>query len=50
MCDAAEASQIRVSNVVRELCIGKDIHFVDLGPFPVRGFDEPVQMHEVRWS
>ena len=50
VCDAAEASQIRVSNVVRELCIGKDIGFVDVGTSMLRGFDQPVQMFEVRWS
>lgn len=50
VCDAAEASQIRVSNVVRELCVGKDIRFNDLGPAALRGFDEPVQMFEVHWS
>ena len=50
VCDAADANQIRVSNVVRELCIGKDIGFVDLGKASLRGFDEPVHMHEVRWS
>jgi len=50
VCDAADANQIRVSNVVRELCIGKEIGFVDLGAAPLRGFDEPVHMFEVRWS
>ena len=50
VCDAADAGQIRVSNVVRELCLGKEIVFNDLGHASLRGFDEPVHMHEVRWS
>ena len=50
VCDAADAGQIRVSNVVRELCVGKDIGFNDLGQASLRGFDGPVHMHEVRWS
>ncbi|HEY7472057.1 MAG TPA: nickel-binding protein [Gemmatimonadota bacterium] len=50
VCDAAEANQIRVSNVVRELCVGKDILFNDLGQAVLRGFEEPIHMFEVHWS
>jgi class 3 adenylate cyclase len=39
-----------VSNVVRELCIGKVFVFEDLGGRILKGFSEPVQLHEVRWS
>ena len=50
VCDAAEARQICVSNVVRELCLGKDFRFSDLGPRPLRGFSDPVRLYEVTWS
>jgi class 3 adenylate cyclase len=50
VCDAADGGQICVSNVVRELCLGKDIKFNDLGPATLRGFDQPVSIYEVVWS
>jgi class 3 adenylate cyclase len=49
-CSFAEAGQIIVSNVVRELCIGKVFVFKDLGGRMLKGFNEPVQLHEVHWS
>lgn len=45
----AEAGQILVSNVVRELVSGKPFLFADQGDVPLRGFDEPVRVFEVRW-
>jgi class 3 adenylate cyclase len=50
VCDEAEAGQIFVSNVVRDLCLGKDYRFVDHGRRTLKGFDEPVRVHEVVWS
>jgi class 3 adenylate cyclase len=50
VCDAASAGQICVSNVVRELCLGKEFTFADLGQATLRGFDEPVNLYEVPWS
>jgi class 3 adenylate cyclase len=50
VCDAAGGGQICVSNVVRELCLGKDIKFHDLGQATLRGFDQPVTIYEVVWS
>jgi class 3 adenylate cyclase len=50
VCDAADGGQICVSNVVRELCLGKDIKFTDLGQATLRGFDQPVTIYEVVWS
>jgi len=50
VCDAAEAGQICVSNVVRELCLGKDFRFADLGARTLRGFSDPVHVFEVAWS
>ncbi|HET9333909.1 MAG TPA: nickel-binding protein [Gemmatimonadota bacterium] len=50
VCDAAGAGQICVSNVVRELCLGKEFGFRDLGTTTLRGFEEPVHLYEVSWS
>ena len=50
VCDAAAAGQICVSNVIRELCLGKEFRFRDLGPATLRGFEDPVQLYEVAWS
>lgn len=49
-CDAAGSGCILVSNVVRELCIGKRFEFQDKGEHSLKGFDEPVKLHEVMWS
>lgn len=49
ICDSAEPEKILVSNVVRELCIGKDFAFADQGEVMFKGFDEPVRIHEVHW-
>lgn len=50
ICDAAEPTQVLVSNVVRELCIGKTHEFIDRGGARLKGFDDPVQLHEVGWQ
>jgi class 3 adenylate cyclase len=49
-CACADGSQIFVSNVVRELCLGKAFVFEDRGQFPLKGFDQPVQLFEVSWQ
>lgn len=49
VCDAAPEGSIYVSNVVRELCLGKEIPFSDLGVKELKGFPEPVRLHEVAW-
>jgi len=50
VCDSAAAGQILVANVVRDLCAGKGLPFVDQGEATLKGFDEPVRLYEVRWS
>jgi len=45
----ANGGEILVSNVVRELAKGKDFLFSDRGETSLKGFDEPVQLFEVRW-
>jgi class 3 adenylate cyclase len=49
VCDAADAGRIYVANVVRDLCIGKNFEFEDRGEKSLKGFDEPVRLHEVIW-
>lgn len=50
ICDHAEAGQILVANVVRELAAGKDFLFSDLGETELRGFEDPVKLWELRWQ
>ena len=50
ICDAAEPATILTSNVVRELCIGKTFTFADRGEMALKGFEEPVRVHEVHWA
>ena len=49
MCDQAEASEIMVWDVVRQLAAGKEFLFSDRGVAALKGFDEPVRLFEVRW-
>jgi class 3 adenylate cyclase len=49
LCSHAEPEQIVVSNVVAELCLGKDVAFTDLGSLSLKGFAQPVRAHSVRW-
>jgi len=50
LVDHAEAGQIVVSNVVRELAAGKGFLFADIGEVVPKGFEEPVRLYEVRWQ
>ena len=50
VCDAADAGSILVSNVVLELCIGKTFEFQEKGEQALKGFDQPVKVHQVVWS
>lgn len=50
VCDAAPAERIYVANVVRELCVGKEFAFTDVGPMSLKGFVEPMHVHEVEWA
>jgi len=44
--DRAEAGQVLVSNVVRELCAGKEFVFEPLGEVELKGFGDPVVLFE----
>jgi len=50
VCARAEGGQVLVSNVVRELTMGKGFLFSDLGDFIPKGFEDPVRLYEVRWA
>jgi class 3 adenylate cyclase len=50
ICDAAEPGQILVSDVVRQLVAGKQYLFASRGETPLRGFEDPVRLFELRWK
>jgi class 3 adenylate cyclase len=50
VCDHADPGQILVSNVVRELAMGKGFLFSDHGDVELRGLEDPVRLYEVRWE
>ncbi len=47
---AAKGGEILASDVVRQLAKGKDFLFADRGEANLKGFDEPVQLYELKWS
>ncbi len=50
ICDRAEPGQIFTSDVVRQLVAGKGFEFADAGAATLKGFEQPVALHEVRWQ
>jgi class 3 adenylate cyclase len=50
ICDAADPGCIFTSNVIRELAIGKKFTFKDRGEMSLKGFADPVRLHELRWQ
>jgi class 3 adenylate cyclase len=50
VCAKAEAGQILVSNVVRELAMGKGFLFSDIGDVALKGFEDPMRLYEVAWN
>jgi len=50
ICDHAEPDQILVTRVIKNLCIGKKLPFLDIGEKTLRGFDEPVWLYQVGWQ
>ena len=48
--DKASAEQIFVSEIVRGICVGKDITFRNVGGFEMKGFSEPITLYEVVWK
>ncbi|HEY8172813.1 MAG TPA: adenylate/guanylate cyclase domain-containing protein [Dehalococcoidia bacterium] len=49
VCARADARQILVSDVVRQLVAGKGFLFSDRGETELRGFEETVRLFEVHW-
>lgn len=48
--DKAQADEIFVSEVVRGICAGKEISFINRGPYEMKGFaDDPI-LFQVEWS
>ena len=47
LCAQAEPGQILVSNVVADLCIGKNLRFSDAGHCHLKGFDGPIPTRAV---
>lgn len=50
VCAEAGGGEILVSGAVRDLAIGKSHRFVRRGKVVLKGFPEPVTLHEVDWS
>lgn len=50
VCDAAPPERIYVANVVRELCVGKEFGFVQVGQRMLKGFADPIGVYEVEWT
>ena len=49
ICDRCQPGEILVSDVVRQLAAGKEFLFQDRGETALRGFEDPVRLHEVQW-
>jgi len=49
ICAQADAGDILVSNVVRELAAGKGFDFSDRGTADLKGFEDPVRLYQVRF-
>jgi class 3 adenylate cyclase len=47
LCAQAEPGQVLVSQVVADLCIGKNLKFVDAGQCQLKGFDGPIATRAV---
>ena len=49
ICDQGEGGEIIVSNVVRELAVGKGFRFEDRGATELKGVGEPVRLYRVTY-
>jgi class 3 adenylate cyclase len=50
LCAQAKPGQILVSSVVADLCIGKNLKFLDVGGCELKGFEGPIQARAVEIS
>jgi len=46
----AEESEIAVSNLVREMCVGKHYRFAKKGDYDLKGFADPVPIYLLAWE
>jgi len=49
LCSAAMPGEVLVAASVIDLCVGKDLPFVDRGAIAVKGFDQPQRASAVDW-
>jgi class 3 adenylate cyclase len=47
VCDVAQAGEVLVTNVVKELSIGKNFEFEHVGEVELKGFPDPVPIARV---
>ncbi len=50
VCDHAQADQILVSDVVRQLVAGSEIAFTDCGDSPLKGLEGLYRLYAVQWE
>jgi class 3 adenylate cyclase len=50
ICNKAESSQVLVSGIVKDLCMGKTINFISVGQTELKGFSSPISVYEVDWT
>ena len=50
LCDEAKTAGVAVSQVVRELCAGKDLSFDSMGEVTLKGVSEPAALFNVKIS
>jgi adenylate cyclase len=50
VCDAAPPECIYAANVVRELCVGKEFAFEEVGQRTLKGFADPIAVYQVAWT
>lgn len=49
ICNHAKPEQILAASVVRELCAERSFGFRDYGEVELKGFPDPVRLHEIEW-
>jgi class 3 adenylate cyclase len=49
ICSVTQPEHVLVSDVVRQLAVGKAVEFTDRGMFPLKGFEAPLHLHELIW-
>jgi class 3 adenylate cyclase len=50
ICAQTEPDQILVAQIVRDECSSRLYGFIDLGEITLKGFDNPIHVHEVQWQ